>query len=330
MLLETAPVMFFGGKGGVGKTTVSAATAVRLAETGRRVLLVSTDPAHNLGHIWSVSLSDTPTELEPGLSVVELDPATTTERHLADVERSMRAMMPERMHPEIRRHLDLSRNSPGMHEAAMLERVAELVDTQGVDHIIFDTAPSGHTSRLLALPELMAAYTGGLMQRREQSDKFSRALRGLGGADEDPVQRRNQQIRTTLLRRRRKFERLRDILTDPARCTFTIVLTAERLPVLESTELYDDLTHHHIRVSGLVVNRRSPADAAADGAGAGTGAGAGAGSSASEFLAARRAVEDEALALLDAKLPNVPRVELPWLPGEIGTRAALADIAARL
>ena len=317
MLLETAPVMFFGGKGGVGKTTVSAATAVRLAETGRRVLLVSTDPAHNLGHIWSVSLSDTPTELEPGLSVVELDPTTTTERHLADVEQSMRAMMPERMHPEIRRHLDLSRNSPGMHEAAMLERVAELVDTQGVDHIIFDTAPSGHTSRLLALPELMAAYTGGLMQRREQSDKFSRALRGLGGADEDPVQRRNQQIRTTLLRRRRKFERLRDILTDPARCTFTIVLTAERLPVLESTELYDDLTQHHIRVSGLVVNRRSPADAAADG----TGAGAGAGSSASEFLAARRAVEDEALALLDAKLPNVPRVELPWLPGEIGTRA---------
>ena len=166
----------------------------------------------------------------------------------------------------------------------------------------------------------MAAYTGGLMQRREQSDKFSRALRGLGGADEDPVQRRNQQIRTTLLRRRRKFERLRDILTDPARCTFTIVLTAERLPVLESTELYDDLTQHHIRVSGLVVNRRSPADAA----------GASAGSSASEFLAARRAVEDEALALLDAKLPNVPRVELPWLPGEIGTRAALADIAARL
>ena len=212
----------------------------------------------------------------------------------------------------------------------MLERVAELVDTQGVDHIIFDTAPSGHTSRLLALPELMAAYTGGLMQRREQSDKFSRALRGLGGADEDPVQRRNQQIRTTLLRRRRKFERLRDILTDPARCTFTIVLTAERLPVLESTELYDDLTQHHIRVSGLVVNRRSPADTAGTGTGAGADAGTGSGSSASEFLAARRAVEDEALALLDAKLPNVPRVELPWLPGEIGTRAALAAIAARL
>lgn len=311
MLLEPAPVMFFGGKGGVGKTTVSAATAVRLAEASRRVLLVSTDPAHNLGHVWSARLSDTPTELEPALHVIELDPATTTERHLADVEATMRTMMPDRMHPEIRRHLDLSRHSPGMHEAAMLEAVADVVDKPGYDHIIFDTAPSGHTSRLLALPELMAAYTGGLMQRREQSDKFSRAVRGLGGTTDDPVERRNQQIRTTLLRRRRKFERLRDILTDPASCTFTIVLTAERLPVLESIELYDDLTSNSIRVPGLVINRRSP-------------------DSADEFIAARRAVEDEALALLDSHLPEVPRVDLPWLPGEIGTRAALADIATQL
>ena len=98
MLLETAPVMFFGGKGGVGKTTVSAATAVSLAALQRRVLLISTDPADNLGHIWSTRLTDTPSKLEPGLDVVELDPAATTERHLEEVERSMRAMMPERMH----------------------------------------------------------------------------------------------------------------------------------------------------------------------------------------------------------------------------------------
>ncbi|WP_273407222.1 ArsA family ATPase [Corynebacterium ureicelerivorans] len=311
MLLEAAPVMFFGGKGGVGKTTVSAACAVRLVEAGERVLLVSTDPAHNLGHIWSQRLGAEPTRLEPGLDVVELDPAVTTEQHLAGVERSMRAMMPERMHPEIRRHLDLSRNSPGMHEAAMLEAVAELVDRQGYDHIIFDTAPSGHTSRLLALPELMAAYTGGLMERREQSDKFSRAVRGLGGTVDDPVERRNQEIRATLLHRRRKFERLRDILTDPAACFFHIVLTAERLPVLESAELYDDLTANRIRVGSLVVNRRSPDDAG-------------------EFMASRRAVEDDALELLDSLLPGVPRAELPWLAGEIGTRAALAQIAARL
>ncbi|WP_234947411.1 ArsA family ATPase [Corynebacterium sp. CNCTC7651] len=319
MLLTTAPVMFFGGKGGVGKTTVSAATAVRLAESGARVLLVSTDPAHNLGHIWSVKLSDTPSPLEPGLDVMELNPAATTERHLRQVGDSMRAMMPERMHREVDKHLELSRNSPGMHEAAMLERIAEIVGAGvadgGYDHIIFDTAPSGHTSRLLALPELMAAYTDGLLERREKSDNFSRLARGMGGGvvegKDDPVERRNQQIRSVLYQRRRKFEVLRGVLTDPSECVFHIVLTPERLPVMESAELYRDISASGIRVAGLVVNRRSPDDGG-------------------EFTAARREVERGAVALLDELLPGVERVELPWLPREIGTREALSEIAALL
>ena len=308
MLLD-APVMFFGGKGGVGKTTVSAATAVRLAARGRRVLLVSTDPAHNLGHIWGQSILDAPLTLEPRLDAIELDPATITAQHLRAVDDSMRAMMPERLHKEVDKHLEMSRHSPGMHEAALLERIADLVSASDYDHLIFDTAPSGHTSRLMALPELMAAYTDGLLERREKSDKFSELVRGMGGdSGGSPVDRRNQQIRSTLLKRRRKFERLRNVLTDPAQCVFHIVLTAERLPVMESMEFYEELTSHRVHVGGAVVNRRTPDEAG-------------------EFLAQRRRVEDKALALLD--LP-VPVHKLPWLPGEIGTRAALEQIAALL
>ncbi|WP_421629387.1 ArsA family ATPase [Corynebacterium pseudogenitalium] len=311
MLLD-APVMFFGGKGGVGKTTISAATAVRLAARGRRVLLVSTDPAHNLGHIWNTSLHDAPTALEPNLHAIELDPATITSQHLRAVGESMRAMMPERLHREVDRHLEMSRHSPGMHEAALLERIADLVAERGdYDHIIFDTAPSGHTSRLMALPEVMAAYTDGLLARRDKSDKFSELVRGMGGTSGDsgsPVDRRNQQIRSTLLKRRRKFERLRAVLTDPAQCVFHIVLTAERLPVMESMEFYEELTSHGVHVGGAVVNRRTPDEAGS-------------------FLAGRREVEARALELLD--LP-VPILELPWLPGEIGTRDALEQIAGFL
>lgn len=308
MLLD-APVMFFGGKGGVGKTTVSAATAVRLAARGRRVLLVSTDPAHNLGHIWGQSLLDAPLTLEPRLDAIELDPAAITAQHLRAVGDSMRAMMPERLHKEVDKHLEMSRHSPGMHEAALLERIADLVAGSDYDHLIFDTAPSGHTSRLMALPELMAAYTDGLLARRDKSDKFSELVRGMGGdSGGSPVDRRNQQIRSTLLKRRKKFEHLRSVLTDPAQCVFHIVLTAERLPVLESKEFYEELSSHGVHVGGAVVNRRTPDEAG-------------------EFLAQRRRVEDDALALLD--LP-APVHELPWLPGEIGTRAALEQIAALL
>lgn len=318
MLLTTAPVMFFGGKGGVGKTTVSAATAVRLAEAGKRVLLVSTDPAHNLGHVWGTQLDGAPTQLEPNLHAVELDPEHTTQQHLDTVAESMRHMMPERLHGEIDRHMELSRHSPGMHEAAMLERIAELVaelaDQRTHDHIIFDTAPSGHTSRLLELPEIMSAYTGGLLARREASDTFSRAVRGFGGkgvTDASATERRNQQIRATLLARQRKFEALRAVLTNAHECVFNIVLTAERLPVMESAELYRDITASGIHVGGLVINRRAPSGGEA-------------------FLASRRSVEKQALELLDTLLPGVARVELPWLPGEVGTREALRAVAEHL
>ncbi len=316
MLLTTAPVMFFGGKGGVGKTTLAAATAVALSRASARVLLVSTDPAHNLGHIWATPLSDAPTRVAERLDVVEIDPERTTAAHIEGVRTTMRRMMAERLYPEVAKHLELARQSPGMHEAAFLERLATLIDESlsDYDHIIVDTAPSGHTSRLLALPEVMAAYTDGLLARREKSEKFGSLVRGMSAADSvastrtDPLERRNQQIRATLLARRRRFETLRGVLTDPEQCVFYIVLTAERLPVLETVEFHQELTSHGITVAGLVVNRRAPAG---DG----------------EFLQARRAIEDSALALLGEHLPDISTVHIPWLASEVGTRGALEHIA---
>ena len=80
----------------------------------------------------------------------------------------------------LRKHLDLARDAPGTHEAAVLERVAEVVEQRATDElIVFDTAPSGHTSRLVALPELMQAWTEGLLRRQDRSARFGAALRGL-------------------------------------------------------------------------------------------------------------------------------------------------------
>ncbi|MDN8642575.1 ArsA family ATPase, partial [Corynebacterium kefirresidentii] len=216
MLLETAPIMFFGGKGGVGKTTLATATALRLSRD-HRVCLVSTDPAHNLGHIFGTALGDAPVALTPSLSAIEIDPARATEQHLAQVGSAMRRFMPEHLHGEVTKHLDLARQSPGTQEAALLERIAALVGEESdVDFLIFDTAPSGHTSRLMALPEIMAAYTDGLLSRREKSDKFGSLVRGMSpgnSANNDPVDRRNQEIRATLFQRRERFSQLRAALT---------------------------------------------------------------------------------------------------------------------
>lgn len=136
MLLETSPIMFFGGKGGVGKTTLATATALRLSRN-HRVCLVSTDPAHNLGHIFGASLGDAPVNLTPTLSAIEINPARATEQHLAQVGNSMRRFMPEHLHGEVKKHLDLARQSPGTQEAALLERIAALVvEESDFDYLI--------------------------------------------------------------------------------------------------------------------------------------------------------------------------------------------------
>ena len=330
MLLSLAAerrVLFLGGKGGVGKTTVASALALAASRQGRRALVVSTDPAHNLGHLWGRRIGDRPTRLAENLQGLEIDPDATTDRHLADVGRTLKRLMPGSLAGEVDKHMDLSRRSPGTHEAAVLERMTELVEEGMREHdlVVFDTAPSGHTARLMALPEVMTAWTDGLLRRREKSQKLGAAMRGLDGGRErdrgqtllgstaprDPLEERDEEIRAILLRRRDRLASLREVLTDPALSSFAIVLAAERLPVLETIELHEELTRTGVDVGALVVNKRSPA---------GRG----------EFLERRRAMEEEHLASLRTALPRVPLQQIPLGEQDVVGAAALEQFARLL
>jgi arsenite/tail-anchored protein-transporting ATPase len=316
-------VLFFGGKGGVGKTTLAAATALAEADAGRRVLLVSTDPAHNLGHLWDRSIGPGPVRLAPGLDAVELNPDRVVEEHLVEVGAALRRLMPEHLAGEVDRHMALSRDAPGMQEAALLERLAETV-AQGIgeyDLVVFDTAPSGHTARLMALPEMMAAWTEGLLARRDRAARFRTALSNLQpdheigqrvlGDEPGQAGSRDDRIRHLLNRRRERLGLLRNTLADPALTAFIIVLAAERLPVLETLELAEKLRALGITIGGLVVNKRTPPDAGA-------------------FCAERRAQEDVHLATLAERLPDLPRVELPLIARDVVGAEALEAFAELL
>ncbi|MCI0384349.1 ArsA family ATPase [Streptomyces sp. CNQ085] len=321
-LITSRGVVFVGGKGGVGKTSVAAALALGHARSGARVLLVSTDPAHNLGHLWGRPVGDEPVRLAgPGGLVsragaaghvdgLEIDPERTVERHLSAVAETMRRLLPERMHAPAARHLQLARQAPGTHESAVLERIAEAVELAGEAHdlVVFDTAPSGHTLRLLALPEQLTSWTEALLANRDRSERFGAAVRGLGGGGQGD---RDAELRRVLMRRRDRFSRLREVVTDPARTGFVLVLTAEVLPIAETLEVYEKLTGLGVDVAALVANRRSPA-----------GAG--------ELLDRRRRQEDEHLARLRQRVPGVPLLEVPLLPGDLVGAKALAALADRL
>ena len=324
-LAQTKKILFFGGKGGVGKTTVSAATALARAQAGGKVLLVSTDPAHNLGHLFDRAIGSKPVRLAPGLDGLELDPDETVRLHLKEITSSLHKLMPVHLRGEVDKHMALSKDAPGMQEAALMERIAEVVE-QGVkdyDLIVFDTAPSGHTARLMALPEMMSAWTEGLIKRQEKADGFAQVVKDLSreaGSDSsmqdktfgddtvDAEKMRESGIRRILHRRRLRFTHLRDQLSNAESTAFVIVLAAERLPILETIALHAQLQAAKVNVAALVVNKRSPADGGA-------------------FMPARFAQEQGYLEMLTEALPNLPRHDLFLLARDIVGLEALREFA---
>ncbi|GAA3903777.1 TRC40/GET3/ArsA family transport-energizing ATPase [Halomonas cibimaris] len=322
-------LLWVGGKGGVGKTSVSAALALLAARRGRRVLVVSTDPAHSLGDVFDRELGDAPRRLAPGLDAMEIDPDAEVEAHLKRVTNQMRRFTVPRMMDEMERQMRLSRQSPGTQEAALLERIARLVVDEGdaYDLIVFDTAPTGHTLRLLSLPEAMAAWTDGLLSHSRKSEELSKVLKHLtpkGGQDvaspfADPASEddsdlddRARSIAETLKDRRRLFMQARRAVEDKSVSNFVFVLTPERLPILETVRSVAALKEAGIPVAATLVNRVIPENA--DG----------------EFLRRRREQEGQYLARIDRELAGYPRPRLPWLATDIQGIEVLEELAGHL
>ena len=152
--------LFFTGKGGVGKTSLASACAVQLAETGRRVLLVSTDPASNLDEVLETRLSDTPTRVAgvPGLSALNIDPEAAAAAYRERMVGPYRSLLPE----AAIRSMEEQFSGGCTVEIAAFDAFAALLAGTGVagdfDHVVFDTAPTGHTLRLLTLPSAWSEF----------------------------------------------------------------------------------------------------------------------------------------------------------------------------
>ncbi|MBO1531690.1 ArsA family ATPase [Psychrobacter sp. F1192] len=272
--LASQPIIFVGGKGGVGKTTTAAALASHYAAMQKKTLVVSTDPAHSLGDVLNVTLNDEKTAVTPYLDALELNPDVIVDAHFAQVERTIRGYANPDMMPKIREHLRLSKSAPGAQEAAMLESMCQHLVTAvdaGYDHIVFDTAPTGHTLRLLVLPEMMGAWTDGLLAQQRRQAKLRSAATSLDRNTDDkryegyknkvnnPFAKhrpdRWEQAVSVLEQRKQLFRETGALLHDHKQTAIVLVMTADVLPLAETKRTVEQLEESKLNPAAIVVNQ---------------------------------------------------------------------------
>lgn len=246
-------ILFVGGKGGVGKSTCAAGIALLNAENGRRTLLVSTDPAHNTGDIFHKTIGNEIMNVAPNLDALEIDPAQESKKYIQQVKSNLKGLVRATMIEEVNRQIDTASSSPGADEAALFDAIVTIILDQYdmYESIIFDTAPTGHTIRLLTLPELMSVWIDGMLDRRKKTTDNYNQLLNDGEPVEDPIYQ-------VLHNRKKRFSAVREILLDSTQTGFIFVLNPERLPILETEKAIQLLDQYHLHVKLLIVNKVLP------------------------------------------------------------------------
>ena len=236
--------LFFTGKGGVGKTSIACATAIQLADAGRQVLLVSTDPASNVGQVFGIRIGNqiTPIAAVAGLAALEIDPQAAAQAYRDRIVGPVRGVLPEAVVKGIEEQLS---GACTTEIAAFDEFTALLTDstlTAGYDHIVFDTAPTGHTIRLLQLP---GAWTGFLDAGKGDAS----CLGPLAGLE----------------KQRSQYKEAVDALADPQRSRLILVARAQQSTLREVARTHEELDAIGLTQQYLVVNGILPeAEAAQD------------------------------------------------------------------
>ncbi len=292
-------ILFFGGKGGVGKTTCAAAVALAASRTGRRVLLVSTDPAHSTSDSLGIQIPGTETTVAPSLTAMEIDPAAEARQYIADVKTRALALFGDGATKALGQ-IDLAGAMPGIEDAALFDRLSRLV-SERADHydlVVFDTAPTGHTLPLIRMPEAMSGWLHALAESR-------RAMLPKDRLEEDP-------IIASLEERLARLRTFRERLTSRTTTAFVFVLIPEKLPIDETARALEHLAGSGVEVAGLIVNQVIPESA--DGA----------------FIDARRIQERAHLERIDRQFASYQRVRVPRRPADVHGVEDLTAIAAVL
>jgi arsenite-transporting ATPase len=249
--------IMFGGKGGLGKTTFSAATAYYLAKKGKRVLVFSVDPQASLTDIFERDIfGKGPTEIMPNLYAQEID----ADRRVKDYQQEIRQKIfdmygIDKIPDEIESYIQAAAAEPAMEESAIFDQVVDIVVKGGYDYYIYDLVPLGHALYYLSMASVYDAWIGKITNLREQMreyDQVAAVIRREKELDEDA-------ILNELLYIKDRINKSSSILTDKKKTAFFFVLTAEEMIINDTLKAAGLFAKFDVPLSGYIINRVLPA-----------------------------------------------------------------------
>jgi arsenite-transporting ATPase len=242
--------LFFGGKGGVGKTVMAGAAALWMAQQGKRTLLASTNPVHSLSSLLDQDVFGAPTQVQgaPNLKAYEIDTKDTIERSKVELTQKIQWFL---KYADIKTKADefveSATMNPAFEESAMFENMIDLMFDDEYEAYVFDTAPTANARRLLGMSSVYGMWVNKMMQSREEAKSLKELLSYSKKQEQDPLME-------YLLSFRERMERAKDLLTDAEKTSFFFITLPEALPIAVIKRFIGWFQDFGIPVGGVVVN----------------------------------------------------------------------------
>src|SRR5215472_9450817 len=242
--------LFFGGKGGVGKTVMAGVAAVHLAQQGRRTILASTNPVHSLSGLLDQNVYGKPTAVNgaANLWAYEIDTRETIERSKTDIRQKIQWFLKfAEISTQADAFVESATMNPAFEESAMFENMVDLMFKDEYDVYVFDTAPTANARRLLGMSKVYSLWVNKMLKSREEAQSLREVLSFTKKKEQDPLM-------DYLVAFRDRMGHARELLTDPAKTSFFFVTLPEALPIAVIKRFINWFHDFGIPVGGVVVN----------------------------------------------------------------------------
>ena len=285
--------VFFGGKGGVGKTVMAGVTALWFARQGRRTLLASTNPVHSLSSCLDQDVfgRHCPVEGVENLWALEIDTREAIGRAKQDIKQKIQWFLKfAEIQTKADEFVEAATMNPAFEESAMFENMIELIFQDEYEVYVLDTAPTANARRLLGMSKVYALWVNKMLKSREEAQTLRESLSFTKKKEEDPLME-------YLLEFQSRIGQAKVLLTDPEKTAFFFVTLPEALPIAVIRRFISWFTEFGIPVGGVVVNGVISPDLAGD--------------EAPEFVRNRVAMQGEYLGEIDKLFSGMVRAEVP-------------------